>query len=294
MDFLPRLRFANIPNWSKYLFFIVLIIVGICNTVAFFEGIIYGIDSWVEVSLRLLGVFLPIFSIVYVAIYLRFGEGAIVENTKMLYLDMLPKALKQTEEQEKPFYKAHRQALKEVGGSENITIETNYKLGNIDSDFVLRFIKTGGLIVIRLEVNYRRINFNLYFTPKQVAKIAKVELEECNRLNTVHNATKILEALGHSLAGAKYFDEKAGARDDGSEAYQSGYVFNDKLIERELNGRHYLCLVGMRSVSSNFIWDVGERYYFCFDLMLMLRAMLSECPSIKMSEEDVGQFRSPN
>ena len=31
-----------------------------------------------------------------------------------------------------------------------------------------------------------------------------------------------------------------------------------------------------------FIWEVTERVYFCFDLMLMLRAMMDECPPLAL------------
>ena len=36
----------------------------------------------------------------------------------------------------------------------------------------------------------------------------------------------------------------------------------------------------MKTVSQQFTWEVTERVYFCFDLMLMLRAMIDECPQL--------------
>jgi hypothetical protein len=56
--------------------------------------------------------------------------------------------------------------------------------------------------------------------------------------------------------------------------YQSGNVFNDQMIRRELDGR--------RTVSQQFLWEVTKRVYFCFDLKLMLRTMMDECPQLAL------------
>jgi hypothetical protein len=37
-----------------------------------------------------------------------------------------------------------------------------------------------------------------------------------------------------------------------------------------------------QSASGKSFWEVAERVYFCFDLMLMLRAMLDECPELAL------------
>ena len=44
---------------------------------------------------------------------------------------------------------------------------------------------------------------------------------------------------------------------------------------REPDGRQYF---SGGNEDSKFIREVAERVYFCFDLMLMLRAMMDECP----------------
>ena len=53
----------------------------------------------------------------------------------------------------------------------------------------------------------------------------------------------------------------------------SGYVCSDRMIRREPGGRQYFCLVAMKTVSAIHL-EVAERVDFCFDLMLMLRAMM--------------------
>jgi hypothetical protein len=54
------------------------------------------------------------------------------------------------------------------------------------------------------------------------------------------------------------------------------------MIQRELAGQQYYCLVAMKTVSQQFISEVAERAYCCFDLMLMLRAMIDECPELAL------------
>ena len=46
------------------------------------------------------------------------------------------------------------------------------------------------------------------------------------------------------------------------------------MIRRELDGR--------RTVSQQFLWEVTKRVYFCFDLKLMLRTMMDECPQLAL------------
>ena len=48
---------------------------------------------------------------------------------------------------------------------------------------------------------------------------------------------------------------------------------------REPDGRQYF---SGGNEDSKFIREVVERVYFCFDLMLMLRAMMDECPPLAL------------
>ena len=48
---------------------------------------------------------------------------------------------------------------------------------------------------------------------------------------------------------------------------KSGYVFNDRDDPKSIAAIHL---------------EVAERVYFCFDLMLMLRAMMDECPPLAL------------
>jgi hypothetical protein len=281
VDLLAKLRFTNIPSWSKYLLFSMLVIIGLVNSMVFFVGLTSLRDTWVQASIQFLSVFLPVFTIVYVALHIQSGEAALLNSIKRIYLKTLPLALAQIDEAGAPFYPTGGKVRKKKAAKSNITIETNYLAGQIDADFLIH-LTPSRLLIIRLEINFRRINFNLYLTRDQVEKILGRTDLAVQEITAKDSTRWVLERIGHSVGGASFSEAKRIAIGDQDVNYQSGYVFNDQMIQRELAGQQYYCLVAMKTVSQQFIWEVAERVYFCFDLMLMLRAMLDECPELAM------------
>jgi hypothetical protein len=279
MDLLAKLRFTNIPSWSKALLFGMLIIVGLVNTAVFFLGLTSLKDSWVQASIQFLSVFLPLFTIVYVAMHIQSGERALLNSIKRIYLKTLPLALVQIDETETPFYNTDAGIRRKKPARSNISVETNYLPGQIDADFLIKLPPSRRLI-IRLEINFRRINFNLYLTRAQAERILGRSGLSVAEITGKESTTRILERIGHSVSGATFSEARRIAIGDQDPNYQSGYAFNDRMIQRELGGQQYFCLVAMKTVSQQFIWEAAERVYFCFDLMLMLRAMIDECPEL--------------
>jgi hypothetical protein len=279
MDLLAKLRFTNIPSWSKYLLFFMLIVIGLVNSTVFFIGLTSLRDTWVQASIQFLSVFLPMFTIVYVALHIQSGEAALLNSIKRIYLKTLPLALAQIDESDAPFYPTSSKSRLKKAGKSHISVETNYLAGQIDADFSVIFGPTRRLI-IRLEINFRRINFNLYLTKTQVERILGCADLTVKEITAKDSTRKVLERIGHSVSGASFSEAKRISIGDQDLNYQSGYVFNDQMIQRELGGQQYYCLVAMKTVSQQFIWEVAERVYFCFDLMLMLRAMIDECPEL--------------
>ena len=281
MDLLAKLRFTNIPSWSKYLLFTMLIVIGLVNTMVFFVGLTSLRDTWVQASIQFLSVFLPLFTIVYVALHIQSGEAALLNSIKRIYLRTLPMALSQIDEAGAPFYSTEGRVRIKKAEKSKITIETNYLARQIDADFLINLSPSRRLI-IRLEINFRRINFNLYLTRDQVEKILGRTGLGDPEITGGESTRMVLERIGHSVSGAAFSEAKRIALGEQDVNYQSGYVFNDRMIQRELGGRQYYCLVAMKTVSQQFIWEVAERVYFCFDLMLMLRAILDECPELAL------------
>jgi hypothetical protein len=281
-DFFTRLRLITIPSWSKYFFFLMLIAIGLLNTAVFVYGVWSGKDTLVEVTLRLLAVLLPIFTIFYIIIYVRTGEASILRNVEFLFTNTVPHVLAQIEDEDFSFYSPAKAKLETRKA--RISILTNYRRGEIYADFMVLFKKDNRKILIRLETNYRRINFNLYLSLQTIShvlgrtdlSVSKIERDNANVTESV------LRVLGHSLEGARYADDREYG-EESQKIYQSGYIFNREMIFRRLEGSEYMCLVGMKSVGPNFISDPSERYYFAVDLMLMLRAMIAEYPAITVS-----------
>jgi hypothetical protein len=134
MDFLAKLRFTNIPSWSKYLLFSMLILVGVVNSTVFFIGLTSLKDTWVQASIQFLSVFLPLFTIVYVALHIQSGEGALLNGIQRVYLKTLPLALAQIDESQSPFYSTDGKVKPKKHVKSNIVVETNYLAGQIDGD----------------------------------------------------------------------------------------------------------------------------------------------------------------
>jgi hypothetical protein len=279
MDLLARLRFTSIPSWSKFLLFAMLVVIGLVNTAVFFIGLTALKDTWVQASIQFLSVFLPVFTVVYVAMHIQSGETALLNAIRRIYLRTLPLALTQIDEADAAFYSTGGKIGANKPKRSGITVETNYLAGQIDADFLINLAATRRLI-IRLEINFRRINFDLYLTKAQIERILGRSGLSAAEITAKDTTRQILEKIGHSVSGASFSETKPIAIGDHEASYQSGYVFNDRMIQRELAGQKYFCLVAMKTVSQQFIWEVTERVYFCFDLMLMLRAMIDECPEL--------------
>ena len=280
MDLLAKLRFTNIPSWSKYLLFAMLVTIGLINSAVFVVGLTSLKDSWVQASIQFLSVFLPVFTIVYVALHIQSGEAALLNGIKRIYLKTLPLALTQIDEAQSPFYPTGGKVRKNAPTSK-ITVETNYLPGQIDADFLIN-LSSSRRLIIRLEINFRRINFNLYLTKAQVERILGRADLTVQEMTARDSTRRVLERIGHSVTGASFSEAKRISIGEQEPNYQSGYVFNDQMIPRELAGQQYYCVVAMKTVSQQFIWEVAERVYFCFDLMLMLRAMIDECPELAL------------
>jgi hypothetical protein len=279
MDLLARLRFTSIPSWSKFLLFAMLVVIGLVNTAVFFIGLTALKDTWVQASIQFLSVFLPVFTVVYVAMHIQSGETALLNAIRRIYLRTLPLALTQIDEADAAFYSTGGKIGANKPKRSGITVETNYLAGQIDADFLINLAATRRLI-IRLEINFRRINFDLYLTKAQIERILGRSGLSAAEITAKDTTRQLLEKIGHSVSGASFSETKPIAYGDHEASYQSGYVFNDRMIQRELAGQKYFCLVAMKTVSQQFIWEVTERVYFCFDLMLMLRAMIDECPEL--------------
>jgi hypothetical protein len=275
---LSGFRAFSIPRWAKYTFFLFIIFLGALNTAIFFYGMLFLHDHFlITASIHLLSAILPILSIIYLIVLVRDGERAILKNIERLFLAIIPQALSNIEEPVTKFYEARPNAKINERASQ-AKVLSNYVRGQIYSDFAIFLADEPRKIMIRSEINHRRINFNLYIPASTLYRT--FGLKTLSDIDNIACTEKVLERLGHSIGGAVYFREGNHAPAHES-SFQTGYTFNDKMIRRTIDRQDYFCIVGMKTVSQQFIWEQPEQYYFANDLMLMLRAMADEYADIK-------------
>jgi hypothetical protein len=106
----------------------------VVNSTVFFIGLTSLKDTWVQASIQFLSVFLPLFTIVYVALHIQAGEGALLNGIQRVYPKTLPLALAQIDESQSPFYSTEGKVKQKKHVKSNIVVETNYLAGQIDGD----------------------------------------------------------------------------------------------------------------------------------------------------------------
>jgi len=79
-------------------------------------------------------------------------------------------------------------------------------------------------LIIRLEINFRRINFDLYLTKSQVEKILGCTGLSVQDITAKESTSKVLERIGHSVSGASFSEPKRISIGEQDINYQSGYV----------------------------------------------------------------------
>jgi len=265
--------------WSKTIFFSILVLVIFVNFVIFSFGIYSSKDSLVQASIQLLGSMLPILTLFYVLMHIHYGDDAVSKNLSHLYLKTVPKALSVIEEEQAEFYNPAEERPVAQGAARS-TVTISYTPGRIEADYLITLQSNLRKIVIRLEVNVRRINFNIYLDLDQLNSITGRNLSSIDDYADQDSAEVVIRKLGHSVGGAGYAEPKRFTLSQEDRHYQSPYSFNKLMIRRDLNGVKYMCVVAMKTVSADFIWESTERSFFAFDLMLMIRAMINECPNI--------------
>ncbi|CAN5270562.1 hypothetical protein BH10PSE8_BH10PSE8_00600 [soil metagenome] len=222
---------------------------------------------------------LPMLTLFYVLMHIQSGDDAVNKNLNCLYLITLPQALSKIEEDQVRFFDPiKRPDISRSAAKSDVKI--SFTPGRVEADYQIILLSTGKIITVRLEVNVRRINFNIYFDLEQLNAITGGNSERLDDYFNKETAEIVIRRLGHSVDGASYSEPRRLTISQEERHYQSPYSFNKSMIRRDLHGESYLCVVAMKTVSSDFIWESTERSFFCFDLMLMLRAMVSECPEI--------------
>ncbi|HZH51998.1 MAG TPA: hypothetical protein VEZ16_08970 [Microvirga sp.] len=277
MEFLRSVRFLSIPGYVKWLLISLLVAIGVLNTALFTWGILdANRESWVEASLGLLGVVLPLFMLTVVIAKSDVGSEAVTRNTENVLLTVIPEVLYRILERENKFFKPEKKKKLEQPPPSPVKVLVNLVKGECYSDYIIGVPWNKGadpcykLIIMRLEINVRRINFNMY--------VSEDVLPQKSDRSAYPDGTILLEAFSHTIGGAALSEAGGGGEPNAQEKRQSGFTFNKSLLPKRLGGRRFYWFVGTKSVSNDFLWDPAEKLFFAQDLVIMLRAFLDESP----------------
>lgn len=120
-------------------------------------------------------------------------------------------------------------------------------------------------MIIRIELNVRRVNFNLYINERTLEKFVKNNgIEELQ-------SDEVLKFLFPHCSATQ--EVKVGEN-------IIHYQYNPKFLHRIFDDKDYLCIVGSSELSSEMLWNASDILYFTQDLILMVRAFYQERPEL--------------
>lgn len=268
MDIFQQIRLSYLNRAVKLGISVFLLL---CALLAFYIGYRGLFDNqigWIEASAYLLGILLPILVIGALLIFSSGGIDALQSRTEVLLRRDLPSFLRQIPDGERAFGDpGSRCPTAPSDALAVVKIAQFAKRCYADYEVTLPDVQGKGSrrrFYIRVELNVKKANFNLYFPYESLAAICSEAeggddfAERCNEI--------VLSSFEHTRRGAAF--------ESGDQAGR--YSFNERLLERRLLGQTYYCLVGSLSLPHDFLWNPAERLFFCQDLMFMLRAFLNE------------------
>lgn len=213
-------------------------------------------------TLQFFGTLLPIVVVAIILARADSGVSALQRRTENVFSAVIPASLSRIGEEPNGFYVPNHRRLPPASPRSG-RVFVNLRRGDCHAD-ILVFTPWNGAwkaMLLRLEINVQRVNFNLC-APRAI-------------LPAAIKATGLSQGFRHTLAGA------AAASESEAEAVtSSGYHFLDTDLSRTIGNVEFQCLVGSKFVGEEFLWDSAQQLYFAQDLMFMLRAFLTEAPGL--------------
>lgn len=299
MDILQNLKILSIPGWLKVLLILLLTVLGAVNAALFVLGVLdHSREGWVKASIELMSVVLPIFLIGLIAWGSNTGTAALQARTAEVFLHLLPDALSRVGDFPAPFRRAAVAGARRAWWSpaetprlpprapgERTRVLVNLRRDECHADIILLMPggPAGGAwkeLVIRIELNVRKVNLNLCFDAARVRE----RLGMAEDASPAELAAALRAQLGHAVRGAAQGSQQAAGEAgpaetghaDGAPRARLSYAFNDRALVRQLGERPMVCLVASAWLADEFLWDAGERLFFAQDLVFFLRAVARE------------------
>lgn len=276
-EILQGLRVFSLPSRAKWFLLSLLFFTGAVNTALFVFGILeHSKHEWVKASLELMSVILP-FMVLAVVL---FFSSSIAEQAKAKTIGFLlqstPLSLSGLIETTQPFVsQVTRIRMEHIETPQTVTVLVRHSPGSCCADYLLAM---GGThageargdfeLFLRLELNVKRL------TVAVGVERARIPTELLQNENQILSWFR--QKFVNSICGAS---ETVGVVSPHQSSAQGGYQFN-RTSNREVDGRAIVCFVATRDLGNDFLWDASEQLFILQDLAFMLRAILSEQPSL--------------
>lgn len=247
MDLFGTANAVVVPRWVKAAVVVLLLALIVAYGFSIVLGILdEGRSGWLEASAYLLGVLIPILILVLVVGFSEGGVAALRVRTQEFLVKVLPASFPALEEPATRFMRPGSSSLRSRN-ARKLQALVQHAPGTCIANYKVTFTPDGTdmrkLIVFRLELNARKVNFNLIFDAAAEQGIS-------------------MDAFVHSIEGATH----------------EGYWFNSALINRTIDGRPVRCLVGAKKLEDDFLVNPVAKLDLAQDLMLMLRSFVNEAP----------------
>ncbi len=212
-------------------------------------------------SIALMGSIFPVLLISIVLFFSNSGIKSLRNKTDAILEKYVPNSL--------AFVPDNLQSINDVN-QEKADIESNHIKGIFYADYKISFIDKGVStdnihrkveMIIRVELNVKRVNFNLYIPKNRIEEFAhthNIPLEDKDGI------------LRHMFPHCVNTQEVALGDD------MIFYHYNSSFLERRFGDKEYFCLVGSSRLSTDLLWSSSETLYFSQDLTLMVRAFYQE------------------
>lgn len=272
MDFLAHIQMMRVPVWARIIIYGGFVgIVSVCVFLAWYALRWQAPESWLGAAVALFAAIFPLMVVILIATTVHTGENAIRDHTDRFLVKTIPSILVRIPEEDAAF-SAFCPQYRSGQRKRFAKVDVSHRGGDCFADYRISFDDGGRQLVllIRVELNVRRLNFNLYLPvdPLETA-IAGRDGRVAGQLTVEHLRQAIFR---HTLDAASNGTPQA----EGDHATSGSYVFHHEIFARALEGRKWYVLVGSSPLARDLLWNPAERLFVTQDLMFMLRALASE------------------